>query len=545
MTEKEFNLLDEPWILAINHKGEMEELSLIDVFRRAHELQGLAGELPTQDIAILRILLAILHATFGRLDTKGNAAPISAQSEAQPTDALARWKDLWGRGQFPCSIIESYLSKYHDRFWLFHPERPFFQVAALANTPTTSYGVSKLNGELSESTNKIRLFQQRTGASKAALKYNEATRWLIYINAFDDTSAKPKGKDMPSPGVGWLGKLGLVIAIGNNLFETLMLNFVLLQNGEDKLWDNEKPVWELEQVKLDERTPITMPTNASQLLTLQSRRLLLVRDGESVIGYGLLGGDFFPKENSFAEHMTIWRNAAKKEGAVPEFVPRRHDPSRKLWRDFASLSAQGVGNNRPGIIKWLGRLKHEGIIHHSHFIFHTAATHYGDKDFFVDDAFSDSLSFNSGLLSDLGAKWVYRIINEIETTSQLVRQLWFLARNLAIADGGSNENDRGNTAKEQAYYQLDAPFRQWLDGIDPEEEMDDACLEWFTIARRIIRSIGKELLNQCGPQAYIGREVKIKDKTHLYTAPDLFNQFLSQTKDRAALERSGKKEVKR
>ena len=36
-------------------------------------------------------------------------------------------------------------------------------------------------------------------------------------------------------GAGWLGKLGYIQAQGNNLFETLMLNLTLLQDGV-KLW---------------------------------------------------------------------------------------------------------------------------------------------------------------------------------------------------------------------------------------------------------------------------------------------------------------------
>ncbi len=79
---------------------------------------------------------------------------------------------------------------------------------------------------------------------------------MLYLNGYDDTSAKPKEKGLPSPGTGWLGKLGLIYADGNNLFETLMLNLVLVNISDKECWDSPKPVWEAETVKGAERTEI-------------------------------------------------------------------------------------------------------------------------------------------------------------------------------------------------------------------------------------------------------------------------------------------------
>ena len=135
---------------------------------------------------------------------------------------------------------------------------------------------------------------------------------FLYVNAYDDTSAKPKGKGLPSPGVGWPGKLGLIAAVGDNLFQTLMLNLTLLKNGRS-LWEGEdKPIWEREPSK-KERQEIAVPDNLAELLTLQSRRLLLKRDHNKVVGYYLLGGDFFDKNLAYAEQMTVWREVKEKD----------------------------------------------------------------------------------------------------------------------------------------------------------------------------------------------------------------------------------------
>ncbi|QGT99546.1 CRISPR-associated protein, Cse1 family [Candidatus Syntrophocurvum alkaliphilum] len=540
MLEKEFNLLNEPWIMVMKEGGETQEVSILELFRKAPEHRSLAGELPTQDVAILRLLLAVLHAVFGRYDINGNFAPL-----ASPYAALERWKALWDKGSFPMEIIEKYLLHFEDRFYLFHPEHPFYQVAGIEKA--TSYTAAKLNGELSESNNKSRLFPQRAGSQKLALQYSEAARWLIYINAFDDTAAKPTQKGLPSPGAGWLGKLGLITAVGKNLFETLTLNLVFLKNGGDELWGEEAPVWESEKVKSEERREITIPDNPSALLTLQSRRLCLKRHEDKVVGCELLGGDFFPKENALMEQMTLWRNASKKKTGPPEYNPKRHDPSRQLWRDFSVLTGQSEGNRTPGIISWLARLKGEQLISRTHFHFMTAAVKYGDKDFFADDVFSDSITFSGELLTDLGESWVNRIIGEIETTDRLVDQVGQLARNLVKASGNAEINGPRNAAKEQAYYRINQPFRRWLASIDPhkdDDKKDELCSQWWEQAKGIIQDLGKEMVNKSGPQAFAGRVEKDErtGKEYRYTAPEAYNRFLYQTSNRETLNRLYKKE---
>ena len=64
MEEKEFNLLDEPWICVIDSQCNVKELSMLELFEHAHEYVDFSGETTAQDIAVLRLLLAILHTVF-------------------------------------------------------------------------------------------------------------------------------------------------------------------------------------------------------------------------------------------------------------------------------------------------------------------------------------------------------------------------------------------------------------------------------------------------------------------------------------------------
>lgn len=144
MQEIEFNLLDEPWLRVRLPDNSVKEVTLTDALLHAHEYVDLAGEMPTQDAAVLRLLLAVLVTVFYRVDTQGKADPLEDKQKA-----FSRWKELWQLGSLPEKPIRDYLAQWHDRFWLFHPERPFWQVPQAKDG--TAYGAAKLNGEMSES----------------------------------------------------------------------------------------------------------------------------------------------------------------------------------------------------------------------------------------------------------------------------------------------------------------------------------------------------------------------------------------------------------
>ena len=528
MKEVEFNLLDEPWVRVLCADCTVREVSLTDALLHAHEYKSLAGELPTQDVAVLRLLLAVLHTVFSRVDVQGENAPISAGTE--PDLALDRWESLWRLQHFPVQPITTYLEKWHERFWLFHPERPFWQVPQAKIG--TAYSAAKLNGEISESGNKLRMFTAYSGTGKSELSYAQAARWLLYVNGFDDTSAKQKGKGLPSTGAGWLGKLGLILAQGDTLFETLMLNLVLLKDGEQP-WQPPLPCWELEHARSTERTEIPQPDNPAVLLTLQSRRLLLNREGESVTGYTLLGGDFFERENAFCEQMTVWRAAQASKNAPVVYLPKRHDPAKQFWREFSSVFLRESGGRCPGVVWWIEELIHpkNAILDRKTLIrFQITGVGYGDKDFFVTDTFSDSLTFHTALLDELGRRWRQKITEEIGLCEELAKAVGNLARNLDIAASDPDHASKKNSAKaaqEQFYFRLDQPFRRWLCDIDPAwdgETAEKHISQWRADAKRIAKALGHQMVQQSGNAAFVGRKV---GDNH-YSAPEAYNRFLAR-----------------
>ena len=518
----EFNLLEEPWIRVMTEDCTVRECSLTQVLLESHCYQRLAGELPTQDVAILRLLLAVLHTVFYRVDPEGEENPIQ-----DPYTACKRWSALWQAGRLPEKPILAYLEEWKERFWLFHPEHPFYQVPGASEG--TEYKAPKLNGELSESNNKIRLFPNRTGEEKMKLSYAEGARWLIYTNGFDDTSAKPKGKGLPSPGAGWMGKLGLIYAEGKNLFETLLLNLVLLEDGKE-LWEAPQPVWEREKPKEGERTEIVMPNNQAELLTLQSRRLALERKEKSVIGYSLLGGDFFSKINATAEQMTMWERKSGKKTEPPYDQPKRMNPERQMWRDFSIINGTETKERIPGVVNWIMVLKRRNLLDRNRLIrFRMAGVKYGDKDFFVEDILTDHLDFYADFLDEAGKLWanlVQKEIGRIERTAGLMSKL---AEKIFKAEGGvepkQTEECRHRAAQE--YYSVaDIPFRKWLCSIDPAQgdgeylriEKDE---QWRAEGYQIARRQGERMVREAGEAAFVGRQTEGK----IFSSVTAFQSF--------------------
>lgn len=531
MKDIEFNLLDEKWILVRKSDCTVDELSLTDALLKSHEYVELAGELPTQNVSILRLMLAVLHTVFSRYSPQGEPSPLYDSD-----DAADRWKELWNAGRLPEKPIRDYLASVHDRFWLFHPERPFYQTEAAKIG--TEYTASKLNGAVSESGNKIRLFCGCTGVQKSELSYSEAARWLLYVNNYDDTSSKPKGKNLPSPGAGWLGKLGLITIRGNNLFETLVYNLILLNHKRNfsEVWGPECPAWEPDVPNTAERAEIPMPDNLSELYTLQSRRLWLNRDdNEKVIGYNLLGGDFFEKVDAFIEPMTVWSKVKGNERAGEKFQPRRHDSSVQMWREFSYAFETAEGSHIPGVVLWTKYIKQMLPESRKLISFSIASVQYGDKDFFVNDVFSDSLTFHTDLLTEIGEHWRAKITDEIKKCDESAAALRFLAKDIELAAGSSEDTVLKRAvverAREQYYYEIDLPFRNWLERIDPNweivsEQEEQVLREWHETAKRIALRIGQDLVESAGTEAIVGRAVKDKnDKERYYSAPDAYRYF--------------------
>ena len=537
MKEIEFDLLTEPWIRVRLKDNTVQEVSLTEALVSAQDYVDLAGEMPTQDAAVLRLLLAVLFTVFSRVNVEGEPEPLEKRGQA-----LRRWSELWQLGHFPAEPIRDYLEQWKDRFWLFHPKHPFWQVPTLCNG--IAFGGKKLNGERAESGNKTPLFQNVSKTECEVLSYAQAARWLIYQNGYDERGGRPKAGNKPRHGVGWLGQIGFVAVKGKNLYETLLRNMAF-PTEQDALREEQQPCWEREQIRAEQSVKIVMPKNQAELLTLQSRRILLKRSETvpGVVGYEVLGGDYWDSENAFGEQMTLWSRTSKKNEKMT-YKPQQHEAGKQLWREIPSmLDPEG---RKPGVLTWNQQLQSLRILSRKEqIVLNMVGIRYDNQEASVKDVYTDQLAMQLAVLDELSRPWTVRINQEVERCEKAAESIGVLCKELKLAGGLDYNQVKGfkemqkvtEDARAQFYFAVDQPFRQWLQEIDPEQDdPDEAVQRWETQARRIAEELGAKMVREAGNAALKGHRVvvdkgKKTERTILYTSPKAYNRFRASLRE--------------
>ncbi len=259
-----FNLTEEPWIPCLMlETNEPKDLSLFEVLRQAHEIKEITDDSPLVVVSLHRLLLAILHRNFG-------------------PKSFDDWKELWRKECWDAKKLKSYFDNCKDRFNLFDEERPFYQYPVIKSSGTgeeASFKPLEYLMQEKASGNNGTLFDHSFEANPQSFTFETATCYLIARQAFSfaGTGCKyPFGFANSTLISGFS-----VLAIGNNLFETLALNLVryphektfIYETDEDEQMD--MPFWE--RSKLDQATSKdakgTIPRGYLDYLTRQSRKI--------------------------------------------------------------------------------------------------------------------------------------------------------------------------------------------------------------------------------------------------------------------------------
>lgn len=526
-----FDLVSEPWIMVRFVDGSVADVSLHDVFARAHEIRDVVGEVPTQTFAITRLLLAVL-----------TRAIQFADAENQLTGA--DWQRLWEDG-LPLGDIADYLDEFRNRFDLLHPERPFFQVAGLQTSKDEVKDVSPLIFDLPSNN---RLFTTRAGEGIKRLSFAEAARWLINSHAFDSSGIKsgavgdPRvkgGRGYPI-GVAWSGLLGGLLVEGQTLSETLLLNLVGHAEGSDG-WQEDVPPWERGPDSAAER-PNPYPTGPVDLATWQSRRIRLVSDSAGIVGSLICNGDRLTPQNGYHnEMMTAWRysDPQTKKAGLTTYMPREHQPSRALWRGIGALlpkrevitsGKDPARSLSPGVIGWISFLQEHGRLSAERYVaLRAIGVEYGSNSSVVNEVVEDRVLVSLALLNEQNVQLAEEAERAVVLAEEGVRALRRLAENLALASGGEPEGPR-DRAEEYAYAALDAPYRHWLAGLTAMTDPVVALDTWRTEARGILLRLAEELVRQSGPAAWRGRELTLRG-----SKPELVNTSRAENWFRRAL----------
>ncbi|WP_328777368.1 type I-E CRISPR-associated protein Cse1/CasA [Streptomyces goshikiensis] len=499
-----FDLVSRPWLPVQLRDGSSAELSLKDVFARASEIRRLVADVPTQEFALMRLLLAILH---------------DAVDGPEDIDA---WQEL-SESPEPFAAVAPYLDRHRERFDLLHPDRPFFQVADL-RTPKNE--VASLNRIVADVPNGDPFFTMRQPGVER-LTFAEAARWIVHAQAFDTSGIKSgavgdsrakNGKGYPQ-GVAWAGNLGGVFAEADDFQQTLLLNLVASDTTAVAVDKDDRPAWLRDPCGPDVQSDLaSRPTGPRDLYTWQSRRIRLHHDGQAVHGVVLSYGDPLHASNGHRrEPMSGWRRSTaqeKKLGLPQVYMPREHDPARSAWRSLASLlvssteerSAQGgepARYLRAGVLKWIAELTHERLLPRDLLIRpRLIGAVYGTQQSVVDEVVDDGFAMSVVLLHERDQRYANEARGAVEDSTKAVNALGDLAADLATASRRLADAPR-DTARDLGFGLLDGPYRQWLAQLGGSAKPSDDRAAWQRTAYRVVRGAAAGLLADAGETGWL------------------------------------------
>ena len=522
MKNPEYNLLDEPWIPVRLLDGTIADVGLLELLRRTTEIADLACELPTQSIAIQRLVLAIAYRVV------------------PPRDARD-WARQWDEGAPTEQMIE-YLERWRDRFYLFGGCFPFMQVADLRTAKDAVSGLEKL---IADVPNGEQFFTTRHGRALACIPPSEAARWLVHVQAYDPSGIRSGavgdsqvkgGKGYPI-GPSWCGHLGLVWLKGKDLDETLVLNLVPADaaqlRGVESTTEWGACSWEDSEAESAVRgdysllDPSGTPRDISipRLLTWHSRRVRLVGNREGVTGVVLAQGDkLAPQQMHRYEPQSLWRYSTPQSKKFKQdvYMPRKYEAGRALWRNLPGTlptvtTVQGVDKQPKqeflpsATLSFHYQLDNASIetTYPKVMRIQAVGVTYGPQEATFDDIYSDELTLSVAVMrverEDLSAE----IDRQVRLTEEVARDVGTLAANLARAAGESGDgagDGARDRAKELFFSAVDNDFRAWLTQVDGLESARDVGRRWERTLRQHATDIQTELVRGASSSAIIGRD---------------------------------------
>lgn len=502
-----FNLIDQPWIPVLTGTGEQEQVSISTALTQASSFVRIGAELATVSIAIQRLLQAILLRV---------AQPLPRSRE----DRAERWAQWWEDGGLPAADIERYLSTWYDRFDLFHPQTPFFQVPGLSLKSGAGSGLYKIIADVPAGT---KFFTTRSGDAISRLSFAEAAAWLVHAQAFDCAGIKSgvlgddRVKDGKSHSFGypaWSGAIGIISVEGINLGETLLLNLDLTATSSD-----DAPAWETAPQRIASDGIYPAPIGAAQVWTWPSRMIRLLTEDTDVVDVVLSNGEkLTPQNRNAVEPMTSWKRSdvqSKKLGG-DVFMPVGHDPTRAAWRSLSGLLAQsptGIHEQRDaaGVLKWISILKGEEIIPDDLPVrLRCVAMIYGSNASTFSQDFDDPVALQVATLTSATLRSLS--VDAVEAARRGILSLRDFARNVELAAGDSGDDVPGKIQglEVDAYDQLRTPFEEWLGSLTSDTDTEVAATDWERTVARMIWQIAMDHAQRCPATAVFGRPINLK-----------------------------------
>ncbi len=455
-----FNLIDQPWIPALDFEGRLRELALRELLADAHQLRAIHAETPIASAAIMPMTLALLHRVFG------------------PASTVDWWR-LWDAGQFHMAKLDDYFTRWYARFDLFHPERPFYQVrdTRVKPKPVIELSTVQSKGDI--------LFNHDTEDTKAPLTPAEAARELLAAHLFRSGGGK-SGQKSPYFVDGLLRSGVIFFAQGRNLFETLMLN--LLPYPSETYFPttpDDKPVWEKDdpahqQLKERQELPVA---GYLDYLTWQTNHIYLFPeelDGQVVVRQFQIVPVAKPMESILCPMKRYVKKS--KEDVEEGWSFLYFNEEKALWRDYHTMLPRDDTNaiRPPLVVSWLAQLQRRIDLGYPITLLATGVLADQAKTVFYRH---EQVPLPQKLLNnDEGRAIVERAIAFADNVADSLKGAVNALADSVLqrgADGKPDSTTRGNLVKQWdvlgVYWaQLEAPFWELVDAVaQGSQPLDD------------------------------------------------------------------------
>jgi CRISPR system Cascade subunit CasA len=312
-----FNVLDEHWLPVRMADGQVKDVALLELFDQIEHVSSLAETSPPSLVAQYRLLLAITHRAL--------------TTEYGPWNEAHRAK--WFREGLPHGVVHAYLNKWRDRFWMFHPQHPFMQVAVLAELietkdklkPWTQVSLASANG------NTPVVFDHSSDEAPSPILPGVALRELLGFLQFTPGGLVKTLRDADKAGP--LSNTAAVLPVGVNLQQTLLL--ALHPGGTN----SDLPAWERDAPQRHELVAEpALPTGANDRYTRLSRAVLFQRTSAGRVQWlHFAAGIAMADDQNAPDPMASFRAGKDK------LVRVTFTEGKAFWRDLPALVPDAEG----------------------------------------------------------------------------------------------------------------------------------------------------------------------------------------------------------
>jgi CRISPR system Cascade subunit CasA len=508
MTEAEtpswqYSLLDEPWIQVLDDHGERRELGIIDVFTHVNTLRSLDNESVIQNVAIMRLLIAI---TYRALD------PVLKDD----------WM-TWYPDGFPSDKVVAYLQKHRNLFNMFDDKHPFLQEPDIVpNKGIEELGASGLmKNELSGDG---ALFAFRRGDAASVLSFPEACRRLVTSMQFEvkgiHSSYQGASAVRPVASKTLTASSSMVWMQEDNLALTLLMNTIPLDSDvfSDLTPDAQGnltagiPSWELGAIgakQFNNKAPVA-PQSVMDVLTWRNRRMHIYDAGDCVRNAIVTEG--IPMDVASAlpyDTMSAWESGVNKK-SEPYIRPLRYyeDQERQYWKGLRSFIERNFGSSNKNVsparvISWGEELMNDGVLPSSHIADTNILTLvYDSNGSSLKNAIHDYVPIPIHDVNDDDAR--QDILNAMKVAQEVGLAYGAFIISCRMSMGERPLNETSYTARETAgaslYARMEPLFYEWIQG-------DKDMGEWFHSIQRTTLDAAEEYMKSLPVSAYYGKMV--------------------------------------